>query len=268
MTKADDARPGNHEEASFQDAAREDDMRDRFKLGDSSGRGGEDAYLEVDSKSVPFELKSTGTPSGSVSTARDVGRQHFAKWRSRHWLFGFYRTENGTLIPQRFIYASPVEMEPWIAEQEDYVMLDWALTDFAPGLLGLDALKRVFGQLKDHYSLEDAQQLLKRQKLDLDAMEPTLRSLLAKLAEPPARMTSEAYRIFMDLPDGYTPPRMLLMLQERCRYLLDRGSTRNNPHITLDDLENIVVKDHPCQAVGGDFHDLPAWLRRLVREHL
>lgn len=35
----------------------------------------------------------------------------------------------------------------------------------------------------------------------------------------------------MDRHMGYSPERMLSILQDRCRYLLERGSTLNNPHI-------------------------------------
>ena len=48
---------------------------------------------------VPVELKSTTV--GSVSTARDVGPEHIAKWRSRVWLVGFYDSDGVTLKRMR-----------------------------------------------------------------------------------------------------------------------------------------------------------------------
>jgi orotate phosphoribosyltransferase-like protein len=35
----------------------------------------------------------------------------------------------------------------------------------------------------------------------------------------------------MDLFQGYSSERMLSILKDRCRYLIERGSTLNNPHI-------------------------------------
>ena len=60
---------------------------------------------------------------------------------------------------------------------------------------------------KDAYALEDAKALYKQQ------------------------WKQDEYSAKMDLPDGYTPNRMLEILRLRARYLLDRGSTLNNPHI-------------------------------------
>ena len=34
-----------------------------------------------------------------------------------------------------------------------------------------------------------------------------------------------------DLEGGYSPPRMLEILKDRSKYLVERGSTLNNPHI-------------------------------------
>ncbi|MEB3341199.1 hypothetical protein [Okeania sp.] len=35
----------------------------------------------------------------------------------------------------------------------------------------------------------------------------------------------------MDLEFGYSPERMLLILRDRCQYLIEKDSTLNNPHI-------------------------------------
>ena len=39
------------------------------------------------------------------------------------------------------------------------------------------------------------------------------------------------YEELMDIPKGYSKARMLEILQDRCAYLIKRGSTLNNPHI-------------------------------------
>src|SRR5437016_2069210 len=119
-----------------QAAEREDQMRDRFGLlPGGEGRPGVDALLPlVESEGeAPFEVKSSD--SDSVSTARDVGREHIEKWRRRHWLFGFYiRGSRNPPIARHYIYASPQQLEPWIAEQERYVLPDWELVRLLPSL--------------------------------------------------------------------------------------------------------------------------------------
>ena len=57
------------------------------------------------------------------------------------------------------------------------------------------------------YSLDDARKLHKKQY---------------KLAE---------YEDLMDIGNGYSPKRMLYILKNRSKYLIERGSTLNNPHI-------------------------------------
>lgn len=91
-----------------QAAAREDQMRDRFGLEPGGeGRPGADALLTLESgERIPFEVKSTD--DDSVSAARDLGREHIAMWRQRHWLFGFYvRGSRNPPVARRYIYASP-----------------------------------------------------------------------------------------------------------------------------------------------------------------
>ena len=61
---------------------------------------------------------------------------------------------------------------------------------------------------KDCYSLEDAQALLKR------------------------RYKKSQYSELQDIEAGYSPQRMLEILQQRLKYLIERGSTLNNPHIS------------------------------------
>ncbi|WP_293079190.1 hypothetical protein [Okeania sp. SIO3B5] len=42
----------------------------------------------------------------------------------------------------------------------------------------------------------------------------------------------------MDLEFGYSPERMLSILRDRCQYLIERGSTLNNPHIPASYFKN------------------------------
>ena len=43
--------------------------------------------------------------------------------------------------------------------------------------------------------------------------------------------SASQYQEKMDLEDGYSPKRMLEILKDRCKYLIERGSTLNNPQI-------------------------------------
>ena len=166
-------------------------------------RGGIDAHLLIDGQTINFELKST--TSGSVSTVRDFGPDHIRKWRDDlHWLFGFYNRD-GTQL-EYCIYASPADMEPWIAEKERYVLPDLSLAVVAPSLVTSASVISLLGE-KDVYDQADARWIAKMQ---LNALE---------------------YRNLQDLPDGYSLERMTELMRERCRYLILRGSTLNNPHI-------------------------------------
>ncbi|MGD1805205.1 hypothetical protein ACP6PL_07150 [Dapis sp. BLCC M126] len=97
-------------------------------------------------------------------------------------------------------------MAPWISEKSAYVALDYKLAQLIPELISISLLYEIVGE-KEVYTLEDAQSLQKRQ------------------------YTIQEYRNKMDLEFGYSPERMLSILRDRCQYLIERGSTLNNPHI-------------------------------------
>jgi len=184
-----------------QDDARERELCRLFNLRRGSGRAAADATLHIDGKDVPFELKST--TRGSVTTVRDFGPDHIAKWRGKHWLIGVYDRSQKL---RYCLYGSPSDMEPWIREKEQYIAADIALSKFAPPLITKQVMYRVVGR-KRVYSLKDAEAVQKRQ------------------------YTAEEYRKLMDVPGGYSPTRMLEIVRERCAYVIKRGATLNNPHI-------------------------------------
>src|SRR5436309_13051493 len=97
-------------------------------------------------------------------------------------------------------------MGPWIEELEAYTAPDFALASKVPDLITLDTLYEILGK-SEVYALKDDQRLDKRQ------------------------MSLQEYRSRMDVPDGYSQDRMLQILRDRCRYLIERGATLNNPHI-------------------------------------
>jgi hypothetical protein len=97
-------------------------------------------------------------------------------------------------------------MAPWVKEKEEYIRVDFELAKTVPDLITLEILYQVLGK-KDIYTVQDAQLLHKRQ------------------------YTAAQYLEQCDLPKGYSPVRMLAILKERCRYIISRGATLNNPHI-------------------------------------
>ena len=176
-------------------------MIDLFQLvkDESEGRSGIDAYLKFKGKMIPFELKTTS--NSSITTVRDFGPDHIQKWKGKHWLFGFYR--NGDV---KYKYGSPSMMDPWIIEKANYIAPDFMLADIVSSKITLDDLF-VICKKKDIYSYIDAKKIQKMQ------------------------YSRSKYRDMEDLPNGYSPEKMLCILKDRAEYLVKRGSTLNNPHI-------------------------------------
>jgi hypothetical protein len=216
---------------AFQDESRETEMRELFQLErmDGAGRGDTDAVLKLDEgQIIEFELKSTSR--GSVTTVRDFGHEHIAKWRTKHWLIGFYDSNEKL---QYCVYANPSHMKPWIDEKASYVQPDFDLAHFVPDLINQSIMHQIVGN-KDIYTLEDAKRIHKKQ------------------------YSIQQYRETMDIPSGYSPSRMLQILKDRCRYVIERGSTLNNPHIPAKHFDSL-------QKINTNH---PVVLRDLVKEYL
>jgi len=216
-----------------QDDAREIELVRLFNLRvvPERSRSDDDAWLRYQGRDIPFELKST--TSTSVSTVRDFGPDHVRKWRGKHWIFGFYDSGGSRL--KYCYYASPARMEPWIKQMELYVRPDAILAETVPERITDDVLVRVLGD-KPIYSLEEARAIGKNQ------------------------YSAKQYRERMDMPQekSYSRQRMLELLRERCRYVLLRGATLNNPHIPAGYFKawEQITEDHAIT------------LRRLVGEYL
>lgn len=214
-----------------QDDRREIEQLELFELQPptAKSRSGTDAVLEIGGQLIEFELKST--TKDSVTTVRDFGLDHIEKWNAKHWLFGFYTPKGNALRFTR--YASPQMMKPWIEEKRRYIATDFALAEAASHGLTFATLYEIFG-MKDFYSIDEAKSLHKKQ---LTAKQ------YASLAGPEGRVSPEA---------------MLYLLKLRCRYVIERGSTLNNPHIPKAVLEAfpIITANHAEE------------LRRLVTESL
>lgn len=206
-----------------QDDARELQMLNLFNLTLPPGRtrGGLDAVLDLDDGPgpIPFELKST--TKDSVSTVRDFGPAHIVKWRHLHWLFAFYASDATTLM--RCFYASPADMADWISEKEAYIRPDLVLADRASRLLSHEDLIEVAGD-RASYTAADAKSVMKNQ------------------------WSAPQYEANADLPGAlYSPVRMLELLRERCAYVIRRGATLNNPHISgqyLTDRLEPITRNH------------------------
>jgi hypothetical protein len=219
-----------------QDDIREKEMRMLFNLEQQENRSrhGTDAILNIDGEELEFELKSV-TTNGGLTTVRDFGPDHIAKWKNKHWLIAVYK--GATLLHCK--YGSPAAMAPWIEHKWRYIKTDFELARHVPSLITLETLFSVIGK-QEIYSLSDAKKLHKAQY-----------------------KTSE-YIHLMDVfedqggkknPVGYTPARMLDILKDRAKYVIERGSTLNNPHIPASYYANWeeITKEHAIR------------LRQLVR---
>jgi hypothetical protein len=203
-----------------QDDEREREMLSLFNLEkpEGSGRGDLDAVLTLEGASipegfrdlaVPFELKSATSGRPDFSTVRDLGLHHIEKWRPLHWLFGVYaRNDRGEQRLQYCLYGSPAKMEPWYQSLINYARADFELANCVPALIDMDTLTAVLGSA-EQFTRDDARRLMK------------------------AQYSATQYKTASDRDDGgYSREAMLAMLKERARYLIQRGSTRNNPHIS------------------------------------
>lgn len=189
---------------NFQDDRREEEMIELFNLikDENEGRSGIDAFLKLNEENIPFELKTTSSTTGSVTTVRDFGSDHIQKWKKNHWLFGFY--EGGRACYYK--YGSPTLMQSWIKEKEEYIKPDVQLAKIASKNLTLEDLYIVLEE-KESYSLEDAKSIHKKQ------------------------YSKKKYFELQDISNGYSKGRMLDILKDRATYLMKRGGTLNNPHI-------------------------------------
>jgi len=193
-------------------------MRTLFNLTkpEEYGRADIDGVLELEGTGVPaalhgreisFELKSSTGGRPNISTVRDFGLHYIEKWRKLHWLFGVYDVEGGETKLQYCLYGSPLKMKPWFDRMAAYISPDVALAECVPELIDDEILTRVVGSGED-FAFENAKLLLKNQ------------------------LNRQGYRDMADLEgERFSREAMLELLQARCRYVIERGSTLNNPHI-------------------------------------
>ena len=127
-------------------------------------------------------------------------------------------------------------MSVWIQGKAEYIRPDFVLAELSAEGLQLSDLYKVCGS-RQIYRLEDAKRLHKKQ------------------------YSVQQYLDRMDVKEGYSPERMLLILRDRLTYIASRGSTLNNPHIP----RGYVEKNCHCIELSGN----PAHkLRELVLSEL
>jgi hypothetical protein len=229
-------RNGHATHVPVQDDSREQQAVALFNLTVAADRGRSDvdAYLKLAElpSPLPFELKSSTTDS--VSTVRDFGPEHIAKWRHMHWIFAMYKADGTTL--RHCYYASPGDMRDWIEEKEQYVRPDMLLAQHAPDLISDAILNDILGA-DDSFDIGDARLIMKNQWRAVE------------------------YQSNADLPGGrFSRERMVVLLRHRLAYVVRRGATLNNPHIP----ERYFAE----RELPRITEDHAATLRRLVREYI
>lgn len=234
-----------------QDDSREQDMLRVFGLRQETGssRGDNDAFLDLGGKQAQcLELKSSTTTN--LVTARDFSMQHILDWRSKHVLGSFYDKGGNTI---RWSLLIPnVILKEWLDEQAAYIHCDISILESLVEEVSQEMVRQirisVFGE-KEHYTLQELKRLLKQQ------------------------INKEAYLEFLDVEmDGErlcSPGQMDFAIIQRTKYLLNRGTSRNNPHISDGWIRKIIERDarlrlsHP----EGDYSKPKEWLYRLMEEY-
>jgi hypothetical protein len=198
-----------------QDDERERELVRMFNLewNPDHQRSGVDAFLDitVNNEKYRLEVEVKSTTGKTVSTARDVGIEHIAKWRTKLFVIGFYTKDARRPELRKCLCLTPTNMEPWIASIEKKVFLDYRIAEKASKKLDLGDLFQILGAQKT-YSIQDAKSLHKQQ------------------------WTADQYIAAADLSEGdkpaFSPGKMLEILGLRSKYIAERGATLNNPHIT------------------------------------
>ena len=125
-------------------------------------------------------------------------------------------------------------MKSWIDEKWEYIKPDFLSAKLASDRLTLSDMYEVLGK-KEVYNYEDAYAIQKRQ------------------------FKKSEYLEMMDIENGYSTNKMLEIFKQRLEYLINRGSTLNNPHIPGSYFKNWETKIT---------HDHANRLRELIKKEL
>jgi hypothetical protein len=231
---------------TVQDDERERELVRLFNLDwdPAHQRAGVDATLSVhmDGREVGVDVEVKSTTGATVSTARDVGMEHVAKWRHKMFVVGFYSRDARRPELQTSLCLTPTDMKPWIDTIEAKVALDDRIARRASAGLLVDDVVDVCGA-KPSYSIDDARAVLRQQ------------------------WSAEQYEACADLapavgPKAFSAAAMLIVLKARALYIARRGSTLNNPHITSRHLAPFFGTDSEVRA------DWAARIRAIARQWL
>ena len=236
---------------SPQDDSREQDMLRVFGLRQEvdSSRGDNDAYLDIEQRITQcFELKSSTT--SDFVTARDFSLEHIKSWRSKHILTSFYDKGGNTI--NRSLFVPNIILNKWLDEQEEYIRCEVAiineLSNHPPNELA-DSVKNILFGNRDQYTLEELQVVLKKQ------------------------IKKEEYLEFLDIEQNgeknCSTSNMSRAIIKRTLYLLNRGSSRNNPHFSRSWIKKTIEEDNRLELKHeiGNFSQPKEWLHSLVREY-
>ena len=120
-----------------------------------------------------------------------------------------------------------------------YIAPDFAIGRRIADKLNFEDLHIICGE-KRKYTLSDAQALHKRQ------------------------WSRDQYLSEMDDSEGYTPSKMLEILRLRARYLIQRGSTLNNPHIPRSFFSQF--SDQIIDVTNSSAEEISATIQRDIRD--
>lgn len=236
---------------TVQDDERERELSALFGLDwdPAHERHGVDAVLtdiEVDGQRYQFEVEVKSSTDSDIGTARDFGMAHIERWRKMLFVFGFYSKVRGRPELQRCLCLTPVDMEPWLARKEAQMQIDFKLAARVSGNLDLEDLFAVCGE-QPTYSLEDAKKLHKQQYS--------------------AAQYVAASDVVVDGKNRISRQRMLEILKERARYIAERGSTINNPHITKTYLQSFSGTDREILSRPACGPRIRTLAEQFVRQH-
>ena len=234
-----------------QDDTREQEMLRIFGLRQNlnTTRGDNDAFFQLKSGKHEFlELKSS--TKDSFVTARDFGQNHILKWRKQHILGSFY--DSGGNEIQRSIFIPNVLLNKWLDEQTEYIAHDLAILDTIRSLLrSSDAVQNIKNEIfgdDRFYNFSDVKRLMKQQysKSDYDKISKRVGNKIVVSND--------------NMNDA---------IMDRIEYLLNRGTTRNNPHISKTFISSVVTYDKNLELVHdqGDYSSPANWIASNIERY-
>lgn len=231
-----------------QDDAREQEQLKIFGLKQEplSSREENDALLDLPNLATQkLELKST--TKKSITTARDFGLNHINSWRKKHLLCSFYDSKGNQLHESLLI--PNIKLQDWLNQQLHYIKVDREIINALNHKVDeafLGELRTMIFDEQKTYSSEILDDLLKKQ------------------------ISNEEKKQFLDINGSAISPASLnAALKKRLEYLLFRGTTRNNPHIGVKFIKDIIKQDPDLRFEHhvGDYQSSYDWIRVQLEKY-